>query len=106
MPVSSLRLSTHANLGDLDTLEQTVVMGSANLALIQVQGVVVGALASVIAMLMAWLGDWERVDLAKALLMCTSSVVTASLASFILGIVMVIVIASKFKSNTKTKTSN
>lgn len=87
------RLSTHANLGDLDTLEQTVVMGSANLALIQVQGVVVGALASVIAMLMAWLGDWERVDLAKALLMCTSSVVTASLASFILGIVMVIVIA-------------
>ena len=76
-------------------MEQTVVMGSANLALIQVQGVVVGALASVIAMLMAWLGDWERVDLAKALLMCASSVVTASLASFILGIVMVIVIASK-----------
>jgi len=87
------RLSTHANLGDLDTMEQTVVMGSANLALIQVQGVVVGALASVIAMLMAWLGDWEKVDMAKALLMCASSVVTASLASFILGIVMVIVIA-------------
>ena len=31
-----LRLSTHANLGDLDTFEQTWQMGSANLALIQV----------------------------------------------------------------------
>ena len=91
----NLRLSTHANLGDLDTLEQTMVMGSANLALIQVQGVVVGALASVIAMLMAWLVDLDRVDMERGLIMCASSVVTASAASFILGIVMVIVIASK-----------
>ena len=70
-------------------------MGSANLALIQVQGVVVGALASMIAMLMAWLGDPDRVDLTRGLIMCASSVVTASAASFILGIIMVIVIASK-----------
>jgi len=87
------RLSTHANLGDLDTIEQTIVMGSANLALIQVQGVVVGALASVIAMMMAWMGDIERIDMARGLIMCASSVVTASAASFILGIVMVVVIA-------------
>jgi len=87
------RLSTHANLGDLDTLEQTMVMGSANLALIQVQGVVVGALASVIAMLMAWLVDLDRVDMERGLIMCASSVVTASAASLILGIVMVVVIA-------------
>ena len=33
---SSFRLSTHANLGDLDTFQQTWEMGSANLALIQV----------------------------------------------------------------------
>jgi len=91
------RLSTHANLGDLDTFEQTMVMGSANLALIQVQGVVVGALASVIAMLMAWLGDLTKVDIGKGLIMCASSVVTASAASFILGIVMVIVIAMSRK---------
>jgi len=88
------RLSTHANLGDLDTLDQIVIMGSANLALIQVQGVVVGALASVIAMLMAWVGDPDRVDMARGLVMCASSVVTASAASFILGIIMVIVIAA------------
>ena len=75
-----------------------MVMGSANLALIQVQGVVVGALASVIAMLMAWLVDLDRVDMSRGLIMCASSVITASAASFILGIVMVIVIASKLLS--------
>ena len=31
------RLSTHANLGHLDTLQQTLDMGTANLALIQVR---------------------------------------------------------------------
>lgn len=87
------RLSTHANLGDLDTVEQTIEMGGANLALIQLQGVVVGALASLLAMAMAWLGDLDRIDLGRGLVMCASSVVTASAASFILGIVMVFVIA-------------
>jgi len=88
------RLSTHANLGDLDTLEQTIEMGGANLALIQLQGVVVGALASLLAMVMAWLRDLDRMDLGRGLVKCASSVVTASAASFILGIVMVFVIAA------------
>jgi len=51
------RLSTHANLGHLDTIEQIVAMGRANLALLQVQGVVVGALAACLATAMAWAGD-------------------------------------------------
>ena len=90
-------------MGDLDTLDQIVIMGSANLALIQVQGVVVGALASVIAMLMAWVGDPDRVDMARGLVMCASSVVTASAASFILGIIMVIVIAGKISFSSSGK---
>lgn len=89
------RLSTHANLGHLDTIEQTWEMGAANLALIQVQGIVVGALASIIAMAMAWLPDPGRASLSRALLMCASSVTTASLASFVLGIVMIIVVVGK-----------
>ena len=79
-------------------------MGSANLALIQVsisldnyninqtilllpqvQGIVVGWLAALLAMAMAWLGDWERVDLDRMLELTASSVITASAASFILG---------------------
>ena len=79
-------------------------MGSANLALIQVsisldnyninqtilllpqvQGIVVGCLAALLAMAMAWLGDLERVDLDRMLELTASSVITASAASFILG---------------------
>ena len=87
------RLSTHANLGHLQTLQQTTELGSANLALIQVQGVVVGALASLLAITMSWLADSSRADLSRALLLLVSSVVTASAASFLLGLVMVAVIA-------------
>lgn len=87
------RLSTHANLGDLDTFQQTWDMGSANLALIQVQGIVVGWLAALLAMTMAWLGDAERASLERMLVLTASSVITASAASFILGLVMVAVIS-------------
>jgi len=93
------RLSTHANLGDLDTFEQTIEMGAANLALIQVQGIVVGGLASIMAMMMAWLGDIDRVDIGRALILTSSSVVTASAASFILGLVMLAVIAVSRRYN-------
>ena len=50
-------------MGDLDTVEQTISMGTANIALTQIQGVVVGGLASLLAMLLAWLPDPERVDI-------------------------------------------
>merc|ERR1712012_189253 len=93
------RLSTHANLGHLDTLQQTLDMGSANLALIQVQGIVVGGLASLMAMMMAWTEDTDTADSHKALVLAASSIVTASAASFILGIVMVGVIAVSRRYN-------
>ena len=49
------------------------------------QGIVVGCLASVLAMVMAWLGDSDRVELGRVLVLTASSVITASAASFILG---------------------
>lgn len=87
------RLSTHANLGHLDTAEQTLEMGVANLALTQVQGVVVGCLAAWLAMAMAWLSQPSRAEVGRFLVLCTSSIVTASLASAVLGVIMVLVIA-------------
>ena len=51
----------------------------------QVQGIVVGWLAALLAMAMAWLGDTERADLDRMLELTASSVITASAASFILG---------------------
>ena len=66
----------------------------------------VGCLASCLAVAMAWAASPGRADLARLLVLCTSrwppglllllippSVVTASLASGILGVIMVIVIA-------------
>ena len=88
------RLSTHANLGHLDTFSQTVAMAMANLALLQVQGIVVGWLAACLAMGMAWLASPGKFALAKVLVLATSSVVTASLASATLGLVMVLVISA------------
>ena len=93
------RLSTHANLGHLDTFSQTVAMAMANLALLQVQGIVVGWLAACLAMGMAWLASPGKFALAKVLVLATSSVVTASLASATLGLVMVLVISASRKLN-------
>ena len=49
------------------------------------QGIVVGWLAALLAMTMAWLGDAERASLERMLVLTASSVITASAASFILG---------------------
>ena len=59
---------------------------------IQVQGIVVGGLASMLAMVMAWAGDLDRAEAGRGLVLAASSVITASLASFLLGLVMVAVI--------------
>ena len=45
-----------------------------------------------LAMLMAWAGDLDRAELGRGLVLAASSVITASLASFLLGLVMVAVI--------------
>ncbi len=48
------RLSTAANLGILDDMEQAKNIALSNLGLIQIQGVVVGGLASVFALVVGW----------------------------------------------------
>ena len=58
-----------------------------------------GGLASLMAMMMAWTEDTDSADSHKALVLAASSIVTASAASFILGIVMVGVIAVSRRYN-------
>jgi len=85
------RLSSAANLGKMDAKEDALSLITGNLALIQCQAIVVGFLASITGMLMGW-GPAGKLNMDHGLLLCASSVVTASLASFVLGIVMVLVI--------------
>lgn len=92
------RLSTHANLGHLDKREECISMIIGNLALIQCQAIVVGFLASVAAVVMGWIPE-GAFDIIHALLLCASALVTASFASFILGVIMVGVVILSRKCN-------
>ncbi|KAL3852103.1 hypothetical protein ACJMK2_015789 [Sinanodonta woodiana] len=94
------RLSTQANLGHMDKKSEQWKMIVGNMALIQAQAIVVGFLASLVAMIMDWVpeGKW---DIQHGLLLCASSMSTASLASLILGSVMVtvVILSRKFNIN-------
>ena len=80
-----------ANLGNLDRREDCISLVISNLALVQCQGIVVGFVASIVAVIMDFMKGGE-LDLDHTLLLCASAVVTASIASFLLGLVMVAVI--------------
>lgn len=65
---------------------------------IQVQATVVGALAAFAAVIMGWILDGEF-NIHHATLLCASSLVTATLASLILGSVMVAVVLCSRRCN-------
>ena len=87
------RLSTAANLGRMDSRADCLSLVGSNLALIQCQAILIGFLASLTGL---GLGYFKNgiLNLNHGLLMCASSVVTASLASFALAVVMVVVIVA------------
>ena len=75
----------------MDDREDCISIIISNLALVQVQGIVVGFVASVVAIVMDLLSN-GIFDFDESLLLCASAIVTASIASFALGLVMVGVI--------------
>lgn len=90
------RLSTQANLGLMDTPEQQWSLVKANMALIQCQAIVVGFLASIAAVIMGWIPEGVF-NIYHALLISASAVLTASIASLVLGVIMVVVIILSHK---------
>uniref|UniRef100_H2ZWJ7 Solute carrier family 41 member n=1 Tax=Latimeria chalumnae TaxID=7897 RepID=H2ZWJ7_LATCH len=90
------RLSTAANIGQMDTATGLWKMITGNMALIQVQATVVGFLASIAAVVFGWIPD-GHFDLGHAVLLCASSVATAFIASLILGMIMIGVIIGSRK---------
>ncbi|ELT98347.1 hypothetical protein CAPTEDRAFT_158449 [Capitella teleta] len=90
------RLSTQANLGNMDTRKEQWKMIYGNIALTQAQAIVVGFLASVAAMVFGWIPK-GKFDVHHGILLCSSSVLTASIASLVLGTVMIIVVIGSRK---------
>lgn len=78
------RLSTAANIGQMDTPKELWKMITGNMALIQVQATVVGFLASIAAVVFGWIPD-GHFSIDHAVLLCASSVATAFIASLVLG---------------------
>ncbi|XP_023475600.2 solute carrier family 41 member 3 isoform X7 [Equus caballus] len=85
------RLSTAANTGQIDEPREQHRVICGNLALVQVQATIVGLLAAVAALLLGAVSR-EELDFAKVELLCASSVITAFLAAFALGMLMVCIV--------------
>uniref|UniRef100_A0A0N4ZAE3 Divalent cation transporter n=1 Tax=Parastrongyloides trichosuri TaxID=131310 RepID=A0A0N4ZAE3_PARTI len=92
------RLSTLANTGKIDNKEEQFKILIANVALIQTQAIVVAFLASTLAISISWISN-GTVDWSHACLLCASSLTTASFASVVLSIIMIIVILTAKKYN-------
>ncbi|XP_076123777.1 solute carrier family 41 member 1 [Alosa pseudoharengus] len=90
------RLSTAANIGQMDTAQDKWKMIMGNLALIQVQATVVGFLASIAAVIFGWIPEGQF-KMGHAVLLCASSVATAFIASLLLGLIMIGVIIGSRK---------
>lgn len=94
------RLSTQANLGNLDNPNEQYKMTKGNLALLQCQATIVGFLASLFAIIVDYIEEGTfRIN--HALLICASSLLTASVASFLLGCLTigVVIISRKCQIN-------
>jgi len=68
----------------MEKRNQLKAMIIGNLILIQLQAIVVGFLASILSLVMGWIPQ-GIVNLRHALVLCSSSVLTASITSFLLG---------------------
>nr|XP_020660079.1 solute carrier family 41 member 2 [Pogona vitticeps] len=91
------RLSTAVNVGKMDSPIEKWNLIIGNLALKQVQATVVGFLAAVAAVILGWIPE-GKYSLDHSVLLCSSSVATAFIASLLQGIIMVGVIVGSKKT--------
>ncbi|XP_007561431.1 solute carrier family 41 member 2 [Poecilia formosa] len=85
------RLSTAVNAGKIDSCRERWMLIGGNLALKQFQATVLGLLASLMVTLLGWMADGQM-PFSHIVLLCSTSLSTAFLASLLQGIVVVGVI--------------
>jgi len=90
------RLSTQANIGNMDKRTELKQMIIGNIVLTQLQAIIVGFLAAIVSLAMGWVPQ-GHFNIRHALVLCSSSVSTASIASLALGGIMIIVIVCSHK---------
>ncbi|CAN7937619.1 unnamed protein product [Ixodes hexagonus] len=86
------RLSTQANLGKTESMAEVFNLACGNMALLQCQSVVVGALASLYAIVTSLVAS--KISLSYSILVVSSSIITASAASLVLGNIMITVVVT------------
>ncbi|XP_015794867.1 solute carrier family 41 member 1 [Tetranychus urticae] len=92
------RLSTHANLGDLDDKMARKKLITSNMALVQTQASTVGFFAPLLALAVSyiWPSDGSDLTLHEAILLIAGSVLTANIANLFLGSLMCgVIVASR-----------
>lgn len=87
------RFSTSANMGDLDHPETRNALVWGNLSLIQVQALISGSIAGLFSVFLGGiLHPEEAITIGESVLVIASSMVSASVSSFVLGLFMCILI--------------
>ncbi|XP_075987039.1 solute carrier family 41 member 1-like isoform X2 [Anticarsia gemmatalis] len=94
------RLSTQANLGNMESTREVISMVVGNISLVQVQAIVAATVVSVFAIVVNTITD-RAINGSYVLLLVASAVFTATTTCFVLDFVMVMVIygSHKFKVN-------
>lgn len=90
------RLSTQANIGNMDRSTELKRMIIGNLVLVQLQAIVVGFLAALVSIAIGWVPEGQ-INMRHVLVLCSSSTSTAAIASLGLGLIMIFVIVSSHK---------
>ncbi|CAF4223486.1 unnamed protein product [Rotaria sp. Silwood2] len=85
------RLSTQANIGNMDKICKFKSLFIGNIVLIQLQAIVIGFLAAIVSIFISWLSQ-DHFNVRHALVLCSSSISTAAIASLGLSLIMIIVI--------------
>ncbi|XP_028264555.1 solute carrier family 41 member 2 [Parambassis ranga] len=89
------RLSTAVNAGKMESAQEKWMMIVGNLALKQLQATVLSLLASLMATVLGWIGE-GKMPLNHMVLLCSTSVSTAFVASLLQGILTVgVILGSK-----------